>query len=450
MSDCATCGSGCAECQDPYGSYSVVGQSYLNGVTGLDADCPPGFICGPGGPPWDPPPPPPPDPTCPNPPCGGGGGGGGGGFTLPLEGCESTIVRSIPAGISEADYNAILVEMLQERADQQVRCDEFPGIPNPGATKNDQQCVPCGDDSPMTQLAQLPQGVAVINNQLCVRAGLFTATSRVFNGVTYPTFKEAVNARALAYATQTLADALEFEQVSCGVGCGSGSLVQIQGFTTGMFGTWSAYSLVLTGTGPTSAWPIIGAFTPPANWVMSNLGGGAGGYVLTTAGNYAYAPTGFNSGFYAGLNECTGGGVTSPPVFLYNGLGAPFTDVYDTTLQSPWGGSSNPAWDGQFTLEDEDELGMCVTHTNKCGPSLGSLAGWGIHIQYIADPGNDGFHMEIYGYSDSPTGIQVGDLLWYGFYATTNDQEPVGTYLSQHIGAALIDPASITLEVPPP
>lgn len=451
MPKCATCGPPeCAECDPIYGEYSVVGQTYLNDYSGLTSPCPEGFICGPGGGPWNPPPPPPPDPTCPNPPCPGGGGGGG--KTIELQGCESLIVRSVPAGISQEAYNAVLTEMLQERANQQERCDEWPGIPNPGATRNSEQCIACPDDSPMTQLGNLPQGVYIKDDQLCLAAGVFTATSKVFNGVTYNTFKEAVDARALAFITNALTDGLTEGIISCGLTCGSGSAVQIQGFTTGMLGTFSPYTMVLSGTGGASGAMAVNAFVPDANpglsyWILTNFGV-TSGYAFTTALKWAQATVGINAGKYYPNEFCTGTGLSAPPTFLYNGLGVPFVDIYNPSAPGPYGGSGLPAWDGQFTLEDTTGSGFCASHREPCEESFGSLAGWGIDLSFFE---GFGFFLDIYGYSIEPTGILSAEILWQGLYATVDDQDPIGVYLTQNIGSALINPPSITLEaVPPP
>lgn len=184
-----------------FGSYSLVGQSWLNGVTGFGPDCPNGFICGPTGgndpkqPPWNPPPPPP----CPTDDCGGQG------ITIVLASCLGPITRFAPYGISNSAYLALLGEMLAERNENQAQCDEFPNHPPPSTgTKNDQLCQACPEGTTLVVNGSIPTGYQVVGNSFCIRAG-------VFGGAT----KAAANATASAALASTYAFLIAGMVIEC-------------------------------------------------------------------------------------------------------------------------------------------------------------------------------------------------------------------------------------------
>lgn len=179
MAPCTTCLDPDGNCCDElYGSYSLVGQAYLNDVTGFGPNCPDGFICGPTGPgpgepPWDPPNKP---PDCP------GGGCAGNGFTIVLASCLGPITRTVPYGTSDEAYLIILQSMLTERHQNQLQCDDFGGTDDPGGGPKPpvvyhsvQQQVSCA--GVLTNNGTVfPPGVSLSSPDLFLAAGMFTST----------------------------------------------------------------------------------------------------------------------------------------------------------------------------------------------------------------------------------------------------------------------------------
>lgn len=189
-------------CDDFLSGYSLVGRSYTNSQTSFIVPCPPGYTCGPGWPVivpvvihWNPPPP----PSCPGdcPP--------GQGSILRLHCCQSDVVRQVPFGVAQSDYDAIVVSMLNECAAQQAICDATRNLPQKPKPRSDKQCVSCGDvEDTMTQVNPLPTGLSIQSNQLCVAAGMFSAAT-----------KSDANAQATAFVSQALTDALMDGKIQC-------------------------------------------------------------------------------------------------------------------------------------------------------------------------------------------------------------------------------------------
>lgn len=117
--DCPTCAPPpVCGCDDPFSLYSLVGAAYTNSQKSFRVPCPPGFLCGPGWPivvpvviTWNPPP----IPQCPSGNCDP--------FILRLHCCQSDVVHTVPYNVSDAEYAAIVGEMLNECAAQQAICD---------------------------------------------------------------------------------------------------------------------------------------------------------------------------------------------------------------------------------------------------------------------------------------------------------------------------------------
>jgi hypothetical protein len=183
-------------------AYSITdGQVIRSQQVSVVFDCPPGFVCTPGSYPRTitipagefkiPVPMPNPD---------------GEPFPLRLSCCQSQLVRYAPANATQAQLNAIALEMVNECAQQQAACinESGPGDTASRRYANTPQHASCPDDHTLIAITPLTGPFTISGSDLILKAGVFT-------GIT----QDAANAAALAYVTEALATGISRGTLSC-------------------------------------------------------------------------------------------------------------------------------------------------------------------------------------------------------------------------------------------
>lgn len=420
MSNCTTCLDPDGNCCDPlYGTYSLVGDPYWNDVAGFGPDCPKGFVCGPTGgddpnePPWDPPG---------NPPgCPGGGCANNQGGTLVLASCSGNIVRSIPYGITQFAYNAIVAEMLEQRHQNQLACDDFPNQPRPAVVKNDVQCVGCPGGDPVTLIGTLPKPYLISGGQLCIPAGVYPVST------TYPT-KALLNAHVLDLVTQELAQGISDGFLSCAQVCNDGSTAKIDGYFDAIFGDFggvpqSAYLIANDGCVSAS-----GSFPNPPGTIWNFVNGNLGGWYIFTNGRFANIPSGVNVGSWFSYDYCTATDYPGTPVIS----GACFAQARYSLILS----SGVPQWDGTFVFTDPTSSGYCAYKDLSCKSAGGTNLAY-LTVTQI-DPTT--FELAIAFGADASN----SDILWVGTLSpSATPNSAYGTYVKT--GGAATIPATIDI-----
>jgi hypothetical protein len=189
-------------CESNPFAYSITdGQVIRNEQVSVVFDCPPGFVCTPGSYPRTitipagqfkiPVPKPNPD---------------GEPFPLRLSCCQGQLVRYAPANATQAQLNAIALEMVNECAQQQAACinESGPGDTVSRRFANTPQRASCPDDHTLAAITPLTGPFTISGSDLILKAGVFT-------GIT----QDTANAAALDYVTEALATGISRGTLSC-------------------------------------------------------------------------------------------------------------------------------------------------------------------------------------------------------------------------------------------
>jgi hypothetical protein len=183
-------------------------------------------------------------------------GHGGGGTGIDIEyppspqfisykGCQSTIIREVPAGATQAQIDAIVDEVLHEAANQQAICDAPPPPPggdddtgggtgggvqppdnpdDPGSggdktySNTQQSVVACPSGMVPKALTSLPPATSLAGNTIVVEAGLFWADSIAQANADAVAFLNTLAASGLYYECGWYNEYLDYD-------CGDGSHV---------------------------------------------------------------------------------------------------------------------------------------------------------------------------------------------------------------------------------
>lgn len=204
MSECQPCQTIDCTVPDDLDTYSL--QSWINFLSptlGFIVQCPVGYQCAPGLFPRTvtyPPgrfvivyPPNPPD-----------------GYVLRLQGCQSEVTRTVPAGATQEIIDALLLQIITEVGQQQAECDSIvnPPAPNPADFFLNSEVYfshACPEGEELSYTANLPSWITLdtVNSRLVGMAGIFAGLTQELADEIAQTHLDSFGTDALSVGTLT-------------------------------------------------------------------------------------------------------------------------------------------------------------------------------------------------------------------------------------------------------